>query len=187
MQQCKGIQGEKFITVRCKVLHMGQGSPDYEYKWSGEWIESNPQQKTWGCWLTRTSTWAGNVRLQPWKPIASWATLKAAWPAGQGRQFLSIYFTLVKYWSTASSSGASSIRSTWTLWSESRGGPQRWSGAAAPLMWRPRAEIVLPGEGKTSGRLREGLKDSLRGACSERTRRNCLKLTEDRLIWGNKE
>ena len=46
----------KVNKAKCKVLHVGQGKPKYTYRLGGEWIESSPEERTWGCWLTRNST-----------------------------------------------------------------------------------------------------------------------------------
>ena len=35
----------KFIKVKCKVLHVGQGNPKHKYWLGGEWIESSPEEK----------------------------------------------------------------------------------------------------------------------------------------------
>jgi len=38
----------KFNKAKCKVLHMGQGSPKSKYSLGREWIESIPEEKDLG-------------------------------------------------------------------------------------------------------------------------------------------
>ena len=66
--------------------------------------------------------------LQPRRPTVSGVASKAAWPAGRGRGFChSTALWWDPTWSPVSSSGALSTGKSWTCWSGSRGGPQKWS------------------------------------------------------------
>ncbi|GAB0191794.1 hypothetical protein GRJ2_001644700 [Grus japonensis] len=38
----------KFSNAKCKVLHMGRGSPKHNYRLGGERIESSPEEKDLG-------------------------------------------------------------------------------------------------------------------------------------------
>jgi len=38
----------KFNKAKCKVPHVGQGSPKHKYRLGGEWVESSPEKKDLG-------------------------------------------------------------------------------------------------------------------------------------------
>lgn len=101
--------------AKCKVLHLGQGNPQYP-------------KKSW--------TWAGKVLLQPRKPPVAQAASKTVWPAGPGRGFWpSTLHSRDPTCNTASSSGVPGIGRTSACWSESRGAHENNQKAAAPLPW----------------------------------------------------
>ena len=69
-----------------------------------------------------------NIWLQPRCATISWAASKEVWPADRRRWFCpSILLWWDPTWSTASSTGALSTGKTWTCWSGSKGGSQKWS------------------------------------------------------------
>ncbi|GAB0204138.1 cAMP-dependent protein kinase inhibitor alpha [Grus japonensis] len=41
----------RFNEAKCKVLHMGQGNPKYQYRLGDEGIESSPPGKDLGIWV----------------------------------------------------------------------------------------------------------------------------------------
>lgn len=84
----------------------------------------------------------------------------------------------------------------WICWSRSRGGPQKWSEAGAPLLGGKagRAGVVHPGEEKALGRphctfqcLQRACKDNgdrlLKRVCGDRTREILHKEGRETLAW----
>ena len=66
------------------VVFLKKGNPKHKYRWA-EGGSRAALRRPWGYWWMRSSTRAGNVRLEPRKPPVPWAASRAAWPAGQGR------------------------------------------------------------------------------------------------------
>ena len=55
--------------------------------WADNGLRAALRRRTWGWWLTRSSTWPGGVYLEPRRPTVSWAASREVWPAGWGRWF----------------------------------------------------------------------------------------------------
>ena len=106
-------------------------------------LRATLRRRTWGCWLTRRSTWPGNVYLQPRKPTVSWAASKAVWPAGQGRWFSP---STPLSWDPTWSSGAPNIRRAWTCWTGPDEGHKDDRRVGAPPLCRQaeRVGVVQP-------------------------------------------
>jgi len=56
MERWACVNRMKFNKDKCKVLHLGQGNPKHKYRLGREWLERSPEERTWGCWWTRSST-----------------------------------------------------------------------------------------------------------------------------------
>lgn len=67
----------QFKTAKSRVLHPSQRNPQCQYRLGDEWIASGPAELAFGrYWWMKNCIWAGNVCLQPRRPIVSWATSK---------------------------------------------------------------------------------------------------------------
>ena len=76
-----------YYKYKCKVLHMCWGIPSTNSGWAENQLRAALRRRTWGSWLTESSTWPCNVHSQSRKRTSSWSASKAAWPAGWGRGF----------------------------------------------------------------------------------------------------
>ena len=55
--------------------------------WEETGLRTAPRRRTSECWLTRSLTLPGSVRLQLRRPTICWVASKEMWPAGWGRGF----------------------------------------------------------------------------------------------------
>ncbi|GAB0187919.1 mitochondrial enolase superfamily member 1 [Grus japonensis] len=137
----------RFNTAKCKVLHMGRGNPQYQYRLGDKGIESSPEEKDLGVLVDEKLNMSWQHVLAAQKANRVLGCIPSSVTSRSREGILPLY-------SAASSSGVPSTRRTWTCWSESRGGHGDDPRAGASLLWRQaeRVGVVQPGEEKAPGR-----------------------------------
>ncbi|PKU36784.1 rna-directed dna polymerase from mobile element jockey-like [Limosa lapponica baueri] len=124
LKKCACVNLIRFNQVKCKVLNVGQGQPQYQYRLRDERTQKSSAEK--GLWvlvdekldMTRQHT------LTAQKANGILGCIKSSMASRSREVILPLYSTFVDpTCSTVSSSGAPNIRRIWTCWSESRGQP----------------------------------------------------------------
>lgn len=83
----------RFNKAKYKALHLGRGSPRYEYRVEEELIGSSPVEKDLGIPVNEKLDMSQCV-LAAHRLTVSWVASKERWPVGQG-EWLSLFYSVL--------------------------------------------------------------------------------------------
>ena len=177
-----------------QVLYLGWGNAKYKDGLIGEWLESSPEEKDLRVSVDERLSINWQCVLAAQKANRILGCIKRSVNNWSREMLLPLYSVLWDpAWGTASIAGAPSTKKTWSCWSRSRGGPQRWSQdwstSAVRTSWESWGfsawRSLLQDLTAAFQYLKEACKKTVARlnimVCSDRMRRNDYNLKECRL------
>ena len=118
---------KRFNKAKCKISHLGQGNPRYEYRLGEEFIESKPVEKDLGVMVNEELDVIQQCELRDWKANSILGCKKRGAAAWQGGDCPSLLCPCEAPSRVLSPAWMQPRKKMWSFWSGSQGGSQRCS------------------------------------------------------------
>ncbi|PKU29184.1 hypothetical protein llap_20513 [Limosa lapponica baueri] len=86
----------KFNQAKCRILHVGQGSPKHKYRLGGEWLESSPDEKDLGVLVDEKHNMSRKCMLAAQKANCILGCIKSSVASRSREGILPLYSALVR-------------------------------------------------------------------------------------------
>ncbi|PKU46750.1 rna-directed dna polymerase from mobile element jockey-like [Limosa lapponica baueri] len=96
LERCICVNLMKLKQAKCKVLHLGHGNPNYEYRLGREWIDSRPAEKDFRVSVNEKHNMSHQCALAAHKVSCLLGCIKRNVASRSGEVILPVYSALVR-------------------------------------------------------------------------------------------